>query len=124
MERKSHRYIMIKEQVFKDIPSGDPDAVFKNIETSPAQWRLKLIKNLNKIHKTIFTIKEIIMDILVYTEKQVSALIGISLSKLRKDRCYMRGLKYIKIGRSIRYHRDDIERYIQEHRINPQKYAA
>jgi len=64
------------------------------------------------------------MEILLYTEQQVNVLLGISLSKLRQDRCYGRGLKYIKIGRSIRYHRDDISAYLQENRINPQRCAA
>ena len=74
--------------------------------------------------KTIFIIKGIIMHLILYTEKQVSVLLGISLSKLRKDRFYSRGLHYIKFKRAIRYHRDDIERFIQEHRVNPQECAS
>jgi hypothetical protein len=46
------------------------------------------------------------------TERELSRLIGLSLSTLRNDRSLKRGVPYIKIGRSVRYAIGDVELYL------------
>lgn len=53
------------------------------------------------------------------TEKQVAAMMGISLSKLQKDRFYGRGIPYSKMGRSVRYALPDVQQYMESCRITP-----
>jgi hypothetical protein len=58
------------------------------------------------------------------TEKEASEYIGMSCSFLRQDR--MNGIrehrtpgpKFLKIGRSIRYLREDLDHWLFQHRIN------
>jgi len=50
-------------------------------------------------------------------EKEVSKLTGRALSTLRNDRHRGRGLPYVKLGRSVRYIEEDIEKYVLSHRI-------
>jgi len=45
-----------------------------------------------------------------FTEKEVAVMYGISLSKLRQDRILKKGLPYIKIGKSVRYRAEDLEK--------------
>ena len=40
---------------------------------------------------------------------------------LRNDRYLGRGCPYLKLGRSVRYLMDDIWKYLEEHRIDPEK---
>lgn len=51
------------------------------------------------------------------TEKEVAGITKISLSKLRQDRIYRRGLPYIKIGKAVRYSNADIENFLANARI-------
>lgn len=51
------------------------------------------------------------------TESQVSTILGRAPSTLQKDRCYGRGLPYIKTGQQVRYRVGDIVEYIDAHRI-------
>lgn len=55
----------------------------------------------------------------LHTEKQVAKILEVSLSKLRQDRHLGRGLAYIRVGRSIRYTTEDIEKFLEENRIQP-----
>jgi len=54
-------------------------------------------------------------------EKQAALIACVSLSKLRSDRCQMAGIAYIKIGRSVRYKIEDIQEFIENNRIDPQR---
>ncbi len=53
------------------------------------------------------------------TEKEVSALTGLSVCTLRKWRFERRHLPYIKIGSSVRYADTDILALRQTNRIDP-----
>lgn len=57
----------------------------------------------------------------LYNEQQLAKLTGLSLSKIRQDRHFCRGIPYIKIGRSVRYSSTDIERFILDNRIDPSR---
>lgn len=50
-------------------------------------------------------------------EKQTSSTIKRAVQTLRNDRHNNRGLPYIKIGRSVRYSLEDIEKYIAARKI-------
>lgn len=53
------------------------------------------------------------------TEKEVSALTGLSVGTLRKHRQEMRGIRYAKIGKSVRYSYDDVLTYMESKMISP-----
>ena len=53
-------------------------------------------------------------DILM--EKDAAETVAIGYSTLRKHRYEGTGPKYIRIGRSIRYKRIDIEKWLDEHK--------
>lgn len=50
-------------------------------------------------------------------EFQVSEMTGISLSKLRNDRFFRRGLPYHKIGKSVRYSYDEVKQFMENCKI-------
>lgn len=54
------------------------------------------------------------------TEVAVASAIGCSLSLLRQNRHFHRGIPYTKMGRSVRYAAEDVKKYMQERRIVPQ----
>ena len=56
-------------------------------------------------------------------EKEVSSLTGISLAKLRKDRCEMRGFPYSKIGSCVRYAFRDVVTHMEANRVEPRRCA-
>jgi len=56
--------------------------------------------------------------ILAMNEKQVSELLGVSVQTLRNWRHLRKGPDYIKMGRAVRYHMDDLQTYIDEKRVN------
>ena len=51
-------------------------------------------------------------------EREVAEITGWSLSKLRSDRFYRKGLPYYKIGRSVRYKYEDVIKYFEKSRIS------
>jgi len=51
------------------------------------------------------------------SEKDISRITGFSLSKLRQDRFFRRGLPYIKTGRSVRYDLKDVVGYMEARKI-------
>lgn len=55
-----------------------------------------------------------------WNEKQAAKYLGISVKWMQQARCYGRGPKYIKIGRSIRYNVADLDAYIASRTVNPQ----
>ena len=61
------------------------------------------------------------MKPILYTDVQVAKLLNISESKLRQDRHKGRGLRYVRIGKCIRYITEDIEKFIEKNCIQPSK---
>ena len=58
------------------------------------------------------------MDSPLYlTEKQVSALTGLSVSLLQKMRQLRKGLPYVKLGTAVRYTLEDINAFMKRHRV-------
>lgn len=53
-------------------------------------------------------------------EKQVAAEYGIGLQTLRNHRHQRTGIPYYKIGRGVRYKRQDIEAYFESKKIVPE----
>lgn len=53
-------------------------------------------------------------------ETEVSERTKLKLPTLRNHRHLHKGIPYIKFGRSVRYDPDDVERYMQSHRIDPE----
>lgn len=51
------------------------------------------------------------------TEKDVSRILGLAIQSLRNDRAGARRIPYVKIGKSVRYRCEDIERLIENCRI-------
>ena len=51
-------------------------------------------------------------------EKEVSEFTRRAVQTLRNDRHYGRGIPYIKNGRSVLYHLDDVENYMNARRIS------
>jgi|AGTN01.1.fsa_nt_gi hypothetical protein len=45
-------------------------------------------------------------------ENEYCRILGISNSKARQDRVNGRGCRFIKIGRSVKYHPEDIKNYL------------
>ncbi len=48
------------------------------------------------------------------TEQDVSELLQISVKTLQGQRWQKVGIPYLKIGRSVRYRRDDVERFLDQ----------
>ncbi len=51
------------------------------------------------------------------SEKEIARITGFSLSKLRQDRFYRRGLPYIKANRSVLYDLKDVIGYMEARKI-------
>ncbi len=54
-------------------------------------------------------------------ETEVARLLNCHVQSLRNSRFSGKGLPFYKIGKSVRYDPADIERYLQDHRIEPEK---
>ena len=52
------------------------------------------------------------------TAEQVSDLTGLSLDTLAQWRSQKRGLDYLKIGRTVRYHPRDVQSYLEGCRVS------
>jgi len=50
-------------------------------------------------------------------EVEVSELVGRSVSALRQDRMYGRGLPYVKLGRQVRYRMQDLAAFSEENLV-------
>lgn len=53
------------------------------------------------------------------SEREVALMTGISLSTLRKHRHLMKGIRYSKVGRSVRYEEADVVNFMRSKRIEP-----
>lgn len=52
-------------------------------------------------------------------EKEVSDMTGISMSTSRKQRLRQVGIRYSKVGRSVRYEMADVQAFMRAHAIEP-----
>jgi excisionase family DNA binding protein len=52
-------------------------------------------------------------------EIEVANLLGVSPQILRRDRWLRQGLRFVKIGRLVRYDRADVEVFVEKHRVEP-----
>ena len=51
----------------------------------------------------------------VYTVNEAAAYLGLAVSTLNKWRCYGNGgPAYVKLGKAVRYRREDLDRYMRE----------
>ena len=57
------------------------------------------------------------METKFLTEKQVSEIIAVPLQTLRNNRFKRKGIRYIKIGRSIRYELSDVIAFMEAHKV-------
>jgi hypothetical protein len=57
------------------------------------------------------------------TEKEVAITFRLSLPKLRADRARGTGIKFIKMGKSVRYSLDDIYDFMKENKFPKQRAA-
>ena len=55
------------------------------------------------------------------SETEAARILGLAVQTLRNWRCQSRGPKYLKLGRAIKYDIYEIEKYMHEHTIDPEK---
>ena len=53
------------------------------------------------------------------TERETALLVGKSVSTLRNDRCLGRGVAYFKIGKTVRYRRGEVLKWLEAQRVEP-----
>lgn len=56
-------------------------------------------------------------DRLVLNEREAAGVIGCSVALLRKFRLYGEGPAYVKIGRLVRYRQEDLNAFLDSHRV-------
>ena len=54
------------------------------------------------------------------TDKDLAKLLGISVDIVRSLRKRHQGINYYRVGRNIRYHRDDVMEYIKKNKCELQ----
>ena len=54
-------------------------------------------------------------------ENEVASLLGITVATLRKRRLFQRPPAYLKIGRSVRYARADVEQFVASQRVEAKR---
>lgn len=54
-------------------------------------------------------------------ERDASRYIGMSVPWMRQGRMRGRGPAYIRIGRSIRYRIADLDRWLEQHKVDPSR---
>jgi hypothetical protein len=57
-------------------------------------------------------------EIQLFTEKQLAECLNISIKKLQKDRQQNIGIKFVKMGKSVRYRASDVEEFLQSNTQN------
>ena len=57
-------------------------------------------------------------------ERELSHLIKRALSSLRNDRFHGRGIPYIKIGRSVRYNREEVINFMESRKIYTEPFNS
>jgi excisionase family DNA binding protein len=56
-------------------------------------------------------------DLTIFKEKEASSYLGISRETLRKNLRYKNLIPFVRIARSIRYLKADLDAYIKAHRV-------
>ncbi len=59
------------------------------------------------------------MNVMYINEKEVSRITARAVQTLRNDRFKRVGIPYCKIGRSIRYNREDVISFMESRKVNP-----
>lgn len=54
------------------------------------------------------------------TEQQAAKVFGLAVQTLRNHRMQRKGCPYIKMGKFVRYRQEDIEKYVEKNRIDPE----
>jgi hypothetical protein len=54
-------------------------------------------------------------------EHEVSFLVGKSVQALRNDRYLGKGVTYFKVGRTVRYRRGEVLKWLESQRIEPRR---
>ena len=68
------------------------------------------------------TIKIRPIDHQLLTEKEVQQIFGLNARTLQRERSLGMGIPYVKIGKRVRYKRDDVEKHIERHTVGNYKY--
>lgn len=55
------------------------------------------------------------------TPKEVANILKVDFKTLANQRYHNVGLPYVKLGKAVRYRKEDIESYLDEHLIQPGK---
>jgi len=50
-------------------------------------------------------------------EQEVAEITALSLSKLRQDRCYGRGIPFMKLGKAVRYDLADVYAFLDKSKV-------
>ena len=50
---------------------------------------------------------------IVLTTREAAVYLGLAVSTLNKWRCYGNGPQFLKLGRVIRYRKDDLDRFLE-----------
>ncbi|HOP40450.1 MAG TPA: helix-turn-helix domain-containing protein [Geobacteraceae bacterium] len=58
-----------------------------------------------------------------YTENQLAEYLGVTVKKLRKDRLLKKGVPFVKIGRCVRYRKEDVDAYVEANCQAPEGYV-
>lgn len=51
------------------------------------------------------------------SEVEIAELLNISIAKLRRDRWLGNGLPFVRIGRTVRYSREQIAKYLEQNTV-------
>ena len=56
-------------------------------------------------------------NISILNEREAAAVVGCSVALLRKWRLFCEGPSYVKIGRLVRYRMEDLDAFLDSHRV-------
>ncbi len=60
----------------------------------------------------------------VVSDDRAAEMIGVAVQTLRNWRHQRKGPAYLKIGRCVRYQLEDLKRFMENKRIDPENYEA
>ncbi len=50
---------------------------------------------------------------IAFTTREAADYLGLAVSTLNKWRCYGTGPKYLKLGRAVRYTKDELDKFLE-----------
>lgn len=59
-----------------------------------------------------------------FQEREAAARLGLTGNTLAKWRCRRFGPRYVRFGRTIRYYENDLNAWLEEHTVEPEREAA